>query len=74
MASPTNKQYFTLLSYFQLCNICHEVFEHYWDEELEEWHLREAIKVNNKTYHPICYEDHTDVSSPHQTLSSILVY
>ncbi|KAL4230869.1 hypothetical protein ACF0H5_011243 [Mactra antiquata] len=45
-----------------LCNICREQFELYWDEELEEWHLRDAIKVNNKTYHPICYEDHTDVS------------
>ncbi|XP_053398989.1 uncharacterized protein LOC123558235 [Mercenaria mercenaria] len=45
-----------------MCNICSEVFEQYWDEDLEEWHLRDAIKVNNKTYHPICYEDHTDVS------------
>jgi len=47
----------------QICNICHEPFEQYWDEELEEWHLRDAIKVNNKTYHPICYEDYTEVCS-----------
>lgn len=47
---------------FQLCDICHEPFEQYWDEDLEEWHLRDAIRVNNKTYHPICYEDYTDVS------------
>ena len=47
---------------FQLCAICHEPFEQFWDEELEEWHLRDAIRVNDQTYHPICYEDHTDVS------------
>ena len=48
---------------FQLCAICHEPFEQFWDEELEEWHLRDAIRVNDQTYHPICYEDHTDVSA-----------
>ena len=48
---------------FQLCAICHEPFEQFWDEELEEWHLRDAIRVNDQTYHPICYEDHTDVST-----------
>jgi hypothetical protein len=57
---------------FQMCNICMEVFEQYWNEELEEWHLRDAIKVNNKTYHPICYEDHTDVNITIVTIHNIL--
>ncbi|XP_052224670.1 uncharacterized protein LOC127840322 isoform X3 [Dreissena polymorpha] len=58
-----------------MCNICHEPFEQFWDEEVEEWRLRDAIKVNNKTYHPICFEDHTDASegtpSPSVLTSSV---
>ncbi|XP_052793268.1 uncharacterized protein LOC128227101 [Mya arenaria] len=45
-----------------MCTICQEPFELFWDEEMEEWRLREAIRVNGKSYHPICFEDHTDAS------------
>ncbi|KAK3591756.1 hypothetical protein CHS0354_019528 [Potamilus streckersoni] len=45
-----------------LCEICHEPFEQYWDEDQEEWHLRDAIRVNEKTFHPICYEDYSELS------------
>lgn len=33
---------------FQLCAICGDPFEQYWDEEAEEWHLRNAISVAGK--------------------------
>lgn len=33
---------------FQLCVICGDPFEQYWDEEAEEWHLRNAISVAGK--------------------------
>uniref|UniRef100_A0A182PRR4 Pre-mRNA cleavage complex 2 protein Pcf11 n=1 Tax=Anopheles epiroticus TaxID=199890 RepID=A0A182PRR4_9DIPT len=40
------------------CHMCHDVFEHFYNEETEEWHLRNAIRVDGSTYHPLCYEDY----------------
>ncbi|KAG9332994.1 hypothetical protein JZ751_013949 [Albula glossodonta] len=45
------------------CEICQEAFEMYWEEEEEEWHLKNAIRVDEKTYHPSCYEDYKNTSS-----------
>ncbi|XP_025749967.1 pre-mRNA cleavage complex 2 protein Pcf11 isoform X4 [Callorhinus ursinus] len=45
------------------CEICQEQFEQYWDEEEEEWHLKNAIRVDGKIYHPSCYEDYQNTSS-----------
>ncbi|TRZ03289.1 hypothetical protein DNTS_006717 [Danionella cerebrum] len=43
----------------ELCEICQEQFEMYWEEEEEEWHLKNAIR----TYHPSCFEDYQKTSS-----------
>uniref|UniRef100_A0A182NQP0 CID domain-containing protein n=1 Tax=Anopheles dirus TaxID=7168 RepID=A0A182NQP0_9DIPT len=40
------------------CHMCHDVFEHFYSEETEEWHLKNAIRVDGSTYHPLCYEDY----------------
>lgn len=40
------------------CDMCHDQFEQFFNEETEEWHLRSAIKVEDKFFHPICYEDY----------------
>ncbi|KPP69872.1 pre-mRNA cleavage complex 2 protein Pcf11-like, partial [Scleropages formosus] len=45
------------------CEICQEQFETYWEEEEEEWHLKNAIRVDDKTYHPSCYEDYKNTSA-----------
>ncbi|XP_061484930.1 pre-mRNA cleavage complex 2 protein Pcf11 [Rhineura floridana] len=45
------------------CEICQEQFEQYWDEEEEEWHLKNAIRVDEKIYHPSCYDDYQNTSS-----------
>ncbi|KFR08380.1 Pre-mRNA cleavage complex 2 protein Pcf11, partial [Opisthocomus hoazin] len=45
------------------CEICQEQFEQYWDEEEEEWHLKNAIRVDEKIYHPSCYEDYQNTTS-----------
>ncbi|CAL8265594.1 unnamed protein product [Merluccius merluccius] len=45
------------------CEICQESFEMYWEEEEEEWHLRDALRVEGKTYHPSCFEDYKNTSS-----------
>lgn len=45
------------------CDMCHDQFEQFYNEETEEWHLRLALKIDDKFYHPICYEDYK-VSPP----------
>ncbi|CAG9762223.1 unnamed protein product [Ceutorhynchus assimilis] len=40
------------------CHVCRDTFEQFFNEEKEEWHLRNAIKIDDKTYHPVCYEDY----------------
>ncbi|XP_060530658.1 uncharacterized protein LOC132704583 [Cylas formicarius] len=40
------------------CEVCRDIFEQFFNEEKEEWHLRNAIKMDNKTYHPVCYDDY----------------
>lgn len=40
------------------CDMCHDQFETFFHEETEEWHLRNAIRVDDHVYHPICYEDY----------------
>lgn len=40
------------------CEMCQEKFEQFYNEEQEEWHLRAAIRFEDKIYHPFCYEDY----------------
>lgn len=40
------------------CDMCHDKFDQFYNEETEEWHLRSALKIDDKFYHPICYEDY----------------
>ncbi|XP_055614328.1 pre-mRNA cleavage complex 2 protein Pcf11-like isoform X2 [Uranotaenia lowii] len=40
------------------CHMCHDEFEQFYNEETEEWHLRNAIRVEDDIYHPLCYEDY----------------
>ena len=32
----------------QICDICRESFEQFWDEDHEAWHLKDAVRVNQK--------------------------
>uniref|UniRef100_A0A8C6NY37 Pre-mRNA cleavage complex 2 protein Pcf11 n=1 Tax=Nothobranchius furzeri TaxID=105023 RepID=A0A8C6NY37_NOTFU len=47
----------------QLCEICQESFETYWVEEEEDWFLKNAIRVDEKNFHPACFEDYKNTSS-----------
>uniref|UniRef100_A0A1Q3FY43 Pre-mRNA cleavage complex 2 protein Pcf11 n=1 Tax=Culex tarsalis TaxID=7177 RepID=A0A1Q3FY43_CULTA len=40
------------------CHMCHDEFEQFYCEDTEEWHLRNAIRAEENTYHPLCYEDY----------------
>lgn len=42
----------------ETCEVCHDKFEYFFNEENEEWHLKNAIRVEEKCYHPMCYDDH----------------
>lgn len=39
------------------CVVCEDRFEQFYNEELEEWHLRNAMAVDGQIYHPVCYKD-----------------
>ncbi|KAM8712027.1 hypothetical protein ACLKA7_012533 [Drosophila subpalustris] len=52
------------------CDMCHEKFEQFYNEELEEWHLRSAIRVEEKIYHPLCYEDYKSSLNPPAPVAS----
>ncbi|XP_015117848.1 uncharacterized protein LOC107041696 isoform X2 [Diachasma alloeum] len=42
------------------CQVCHDAFEQFYNEEKEEWHLRPAVSFEDKNYHPLCLEDHKE--------------
>uniref|UniRef100_A0A087X560 Pre-mRNA cleavage complex 2 protein Pcf11 n=2 Tax=Poecilia formosa TaxID=48698 RepID=A0A087X560_POEFO len=45
------------------CEICQEPFETYWVEEEEDWFLKNAVRVDDKNFHPACFEDYKKTSS-----------
>ncbi|XP_053188224.1 pre-mRNA cleavage complex 2 protein Pcf11 [Scomber japonicus] len=45
------------------CEICQEAFETYWVEEEEDWFLKDAVRVDDKNFHPSCFEDYKNTSS-----------
>lgn len=40
------------------CEVCGDKFDQFFNEETEEWHLNNAVRIEEKTYHPVCYEDY----------------
>ncbi|CAL1540988.1 unnamed protein product [Lymnaea stagnalis] len=47
-----------------VCATCGDPFDQMWNEETEEWILKNTIKVDGKTYHPVCYEDAQETPTP----------
>jgi len=43
------------------CYVCQDPFEIFFHEEKDEWHFKDAIRVDNRIYHPICFEDAREV-------------
>ncbi|KRZ93319.1 Pre-mRNA cleavage complex 2 protein Pcf11 [Trichinella sp. T8] len=41
----------------EICQVCNETFEQFWDGDEEVWKLRNAMLVDGKVYHPLCYQD-----------------
>lgn len=42
----------------ECCEVCRDKFDQFFNEEKEEWHLKNALRIEEKTYHPVCYEDY----------------
>ena len=40
------------------CYGCHDEFDEFFHEELEEWHIRPAVIYEDNNFHPKCLEDH----------------
>jgi pre-mRNA cleavage complex 2 protein Pcf11 len=40
------------------CFVCREDLDQFFHEESEEWHLKDAVRMDGVTYHRLCYRDH----------------
>ncbi|XP_013195620.2 uncharacterized protein LOC106138874 isoform X2 [Amyelois transitella] len=40
------------------CALCGDKFDQFYNEDKEEWHLRNSVRHNELNYHPMCYEDY----------------
>ncbi|KAJ1521390.1 hypothetical protein ONE63_003065 [Megalurothrips usitatus] len=41
-----------------ICELCHERFDQFYNEEKEEWHLKDCLVADGLPYHPFCYKDY----------------
>lgn len=41
----------------ETCAVCQDRFECFFNEDVEEWHLKNAVRIEEVAYHPTCYED-----------------
>uniref|UniRef100_A0A8C4NF08 Pre-mRNA cleavage complex 2 protein Pcf11 n=1 Tax=Eptatretus burgeri TaxID=7764 RepID=A0A8C4NF08_EPTBU len=64
----------------ELCDICQEAFQQYWDEDEEEWHLKNAVRVDNKVwlgspYTLTCFDitSQSNFGSDNTIISSVFV-
>jgi len=45
----------------QACHLCGEVFEQFWEEDLEEWHFKDAVRTpDDSLYHTDCQKEAKD--------------
>lgn len=50
---------------FEECQVCHEQFEEYWDEEDDVWRLRDCVILNGKVIKKLNYMKHQDIQTFH---------
>lgn len=41
-----------------VCEMCGDVFDEFFDEDKDEWHLSHCLLFEKKLYHPACFNDH----------------
>ncbi|XP_050672811.1 pre-mRNA cleavage complex 2 protein Pcf11 isoform X1 [Leptidea sinapis] len=40
------------------CALCGDTFDQFYNEDKEEWHLRNSVRHDDNYYHPLCYDDY----------------
>ncbi|CAH0719314.1 unnamed protein product, partial [Brenthis ino] len=40
------------------CALCGDRFQQFYNEDREEWHLRNAVRHDDRHYHPLCLQDY----------------
>ncbi|XP_063537614.1 pre-mRNA cleavage complex 2 protein Pcf11 [Cydia strobilella] len=40
------------------CALCGDAFLQFYNEDQEEWHLRNSVRHDDNNYHPLCLEDY----------------
>lgn len=40
------------------CALCGDKFDQFYNEDKEEWHLRNSVRHEENNYHPMCFEDY----------------
>nr|XP_018670290.1 pre-mRNA cleavage complex 2 protein Pcf11 isoform X3 [Ciona intestinalis] len=46
-----------------ICKVCKEAFETFYNENDDEWQFANCVKVDDDNFHPSCYEDNYNSSS-----------
>ncbi|XP_026285069.1 pre-mRNA cleavage complex 2 protein Pcf11 isoform X2 [Frankliniella occidentalis] len=41
-----------------ICELCHDRFDQFYNEDKEEWHLKDCLVADGLPYHPFCYKDY----------------
>lgn len=41
-----------------ICSVCYETFEVFYNNNAEDWMLRNALSRNSLLFHPMCYLDY----------------
>ncbi|KAL4702143.1 hypothetical protein ACJJTC_019419 [Scirpophaga incertulas] len=42
------------------CALCGDAFHQFYNEDKEEWHLRNSVRHDGCNYHPACYDDYVN--------------
>ncbi|KAG7305107.1 hypothetical protein JYU34_010576 [Plutella xylostella] len=40
------------------CALCGDAFDQFYNEDKDEWHLRNSVRHEDKNYHPLCFDDY----------------
>ncbi|XP_045504591.1 pre-mRNA cleavage complex 2 protein Pcf11 isoform X1 [Colias croceus] len=40
------------------CALCGDAFDQFYNEDREEWHLRNSLQHEGRNYHPACFDDY----------------
>lgn len=42
----------------ECCIVCGDQFDFFYNDEEEMWQLKDAMRINDRVFHPVCFEDY----------------